>query len=156
MKNEYTFLEEFINEMVVVCPQCENKAFVVSNPNNRQETKLTCTHCGFSKFWNGHANDFLYSHEWSGYSGILLGQPVDCYFKLPLWYTSNFRGYVLFAYNLNHLSFLKDFIENKLRERTESESGWRNSSLESRLPKWMQSSKNREGLIKRIDELRRK
>ena len=156
MNKEFNYLSEFINEIQVVCSKCEQKAEVISNPLNRSDTKLICPGCGFSKKWQGNASIYFSSNTWDGIQGILMGQPVDCYFKLPLWYDCDFKGNRLFAYNLKHLAFLKSYIEDRLRERKQTENGWSNASLESRLPKWMQSSKNRAKLIAKIKELEKK
>lgn len=85
-----------------------------------------------------------------------MGHPVDCYFKYPLWYKTEFKGETLFAYNMEHLTYLLNFISNKVRERQQNEHGWSNRSLESRLPKWMLSAKNRETIEKKLRELMEK
>lgn len=82
-----------------------------------------------------------------------MGSPIDCYFKYPLWYTTEVKGEVLFGYNLEHLDYLLNFISNKVRERQPNEHGWSNRSLENRLPKWMLSAKNREVIEKKLKEL---
>ena len=156
MNKEFNYLSAFINEIMVVCPNCKSKATVKSKPENRADTRLICTVCGLSKNWKGNASVYCYSHKWDEIDGILMGQPVDCYFKLPLWYTIDIKGNTLFAYNLEHLQFLRDFVEDKLRERRQNEYGWSNQSLGSRLPKWLQSAKNRNVIIKKIDELKNK
>ncbi|MEO6133505.1 MAG: hypothetical protein ABIP35_00035, partial [Ginsengibacter sp.] len=61
---------------------------------------------------------------------------------------------ILWAYNLEHLDFLRGHIEATLRERNGQE--LLNKSLGSRLPKWMTAKKNREPLLKKISELQNK
>jgi hypothetical protein len=60
----------------------------------------------------------------------------------------------MWAYNREHIAFLKLHIEAKLRERNGQELA--NKSLGSRLPKWMNSKKNREPLLKSLTELQNK
>jgi hypothetical protein len=60
-------------------------------------------------------------------------------------------GQTLWAYNLGHLDFIEAFVTAELRERQPDDRyGWSNRSLFSRLPKWMQSAKNREQILKAI------
>ncbi|HEY9116568.1 MAG TPA: hypothetical protein VIN11_02015 [Roseivirga sp.] len=155
MSKDFTYLEKFINEIDVVCPKCSKKAIVRSNPNNRARTQMICLQCGTSKQWEGESNIIMSSTKFD-LPGILMGQPVDCYFQLPLWFVTDFKEHQLFAYNLEHLKFLKNYIQDPLRERKENEHGWSNRSLESRLPKWMLSAKNRESLLKKIKGLEAK
>jgi len=54
---------------------------------------------------------------------------------------------------MEHLAYLHNYISNKVRERLSNEHGWSNRSLESRLPKWMLSAKNREVIEKKLKEL---
>ncbi len=54
----------------------------------------------------------------------------------------------------HYIEFLKLHIEAKLRERNGQELA--NKSLGSRLPKWMNSKKNREPLLKSLTELQYK
>jgi hypothetical protein len=61
---------------------------------------------------------------------------------------------MLWAYNYDHLNFLKDHIQATLRERNAQEPS--NQSLGSRLPAWMTSAKNREAVLKGIAHLQQK
>ena len=61
------------------------------------------------------------------------------------------------AFNRPHIDFLERFISAGLRERDcTAWGGCRNSSLESRLPHWMQSTKSREAILKTLGLLRDK
>ncbi len=140
MNEAFTYLEQFIDHIDVVCPQCEARACVKSNPKNRQQTKCTCLHCGYAKTWKE--------------GSMLLGEPVDCYFQLPLWFVDRVKGHALFAYNFDHLTYLENFVASKLRERRPDEFGWSNQSLESRMPKWLQSATNRALILRKLEALR--
>jgi hypothetical protein len=53
------------------------------------------------------------------------------------------------------IEFIEAFVRAKLRERKPHELyGWSNQSLCSRLPKWIQSGKNREEILKAIAKIR--
>ena len=60
------------------------------------------------------------------------------------------RGHTLWAWNLEHLAFLERYIGAELRERSRGS----NSSLQSRLPAWMTSAKNREAVRRGLAKLR--
>lgn len=75
---------------------------------------------------------------------------TDPVFGCPLLLRSDFRGRVLWAWNLDHLSFLEDYVGSKLRERIPNQ----NTSLASRLPKWMKEAKNRESLLREFSAMR--
>lgn len=78
-------------------------------------------------------------------------QGCDDYFGMDLLLQAPFKGHVFWAYHDKHLAELEAFIKADLRERTGS-SG--NGSMICRLPFWMKSAKNRDGLLKLIDQLK--
>ena len=80
------------------------------------------------------------------------GKPVDNYFGLPLWLTENFRGNNFWAFNYEHLEYLKQYIAADLREKNDRQY-W---TLVEKLPTWITSAKNREKIVKLISELERK
>jgi hypothetical protein len=84
----------------------------------------------------------------------VVGGEIDPFFYLPLWLKTDFEGHSIWAYNLEHLHFLRQHIEAKLRERNGQELS--NKSIASRLPRWMTSKKNREIILKKMDELQKK
>lgn len=162
-KDSYqTFVSDFINfDILVVCPNCSKQAIV--KPDNfsfknveQSDVKVICLNCGYSKKLLEKPNSILYS---SNYKVIterhyVIGGAIDPFFYLPLWLKTGFEGHTLWAYNLKHLDFLHGHIKAKLRERNGQELF--NNSLGSRLPKWMTSKKNREILLKKINELQNK
>jgi hypothetical protein len=135
----------FQNEFLVRCPFCDSCAIVCCIDPDRVDLfaprRFSCTACGSSKDWSEKKIERWYT--------------VDDYFHYPLWLQTSCCGETLWAYNLRHLEFIEAFVRAKLRERKPHELyGWSNQSLFSRLPKWIQSSKNREGIIKAIANIR--
>jgi len=53
-----------------------------------------------------------------------------------------------FAYNLDHLAYMRAYVEADIRT-----SDGENSSIESRLPKWMKQKHNREDVLRAIKRL---
>jgi hypothetical protein len=161
--NSYqTFAYDFIKfDILVTCPNCSKLAIVkTSNFSylNRCENKIKviCTNCGFNKRLSEKPESILSASQNKVLTGryIIIGGTVDPFFHLPLWYRINFENNELWAYNKEHIEFLKNHIEAKLRERNGQELA--NKSLGSRLPKWMNSKKNREPLLKLLSELQNK
>ena len=71
-----------------------------------------------------------------------------------LWLSVPCCGETLWAYNRAHLAEIRAYVEAGLRERATGEvNSLRNSTMISRLPKWLKSRKNRAAILKAIDRL---
>ena len=75
---------------------------------------------------------------------------TDPVFGCDLLLRCDYRGEVLWAWNLEHLEFLENYVGSGLRERIPN----RNGSMASRLPKWMKEAKNRDGIMRAFSRLR--
>jgi hypothetical protein len=73
----------------------------------------------------------------------------DLYFGLELWLKISVKNQTLWAYNLEHLSYIKDYISSDLRE----DNNRYKYSIITNMPKWMKVAKNRDLLIKKINSL---
>jgi predicted RNA-binding Zn-ribbon protein involved in translation (DUF1610 family) len=73
----------------------------------------------------------------------------DPFFGLELRLRAPFRGELLWAYNAEHLAFLKRYVGATVREREPNQNG----SLVSRLPQWIKSAKHRDDLLAAITKL---
>jgi ribosomal protein S27E len=80
--------------VLVVCPQCFNKAYVV--PHGEDRVKCSCHRCGYTKEKPTKGR----SYEWH------LENPTDEYFGFDHWLRTNCVGHSLWAFNLRHLAFL--------------------------------------------------
>lgn len=139
---------DFMDEILVVCPRCHGCARTFRIDSNSQDgfapRRLVCAHCGYSKDWEKRT----IARQWHG-------EPRDDYFGLPLWLQLPCAGETLWAYNRDHLKFIESFVGAQHRERARDEkSGWKNRSLASRLPKWIQSAKNRAEILQTIVKLK--
>lgn len=121
-----------------------------------ENVKLVCTNCGFNKTpekeFVGRSNSKSPNSLIKNI--VVIGGGIDPYFYLPLWLTANVGENLFWAYNYEHLNFIKDFVSAKLRERNIDNMS--NKSLGSRLPKWITSQKNREVILKTIEKLEKK
>ncbi|WP_133163329.1 hypothetical protein [Siphonobacter curvatus] len=133
-KEGYTiYLQDFMRNIYVVCPSCHKQAIVQQTSTFR----ITCFSCGYSKLEKNYRAAGLSS--FGGYT---------------LWLTTECHGNELWAYNYEHLAFLRLHVEAKLRERNGVEMS--NQTLASRLPRWMLSKKYRQDVLKSIIRLERK
>lgn len=138
----------FADHFLVECPACSKMAKVVPGESFpdvlNKKRDLVCRHCGYSKTWSPSGSLRLYHDR-------------DWYFGQPLWLQIDCCGNRLWAFNLEHLRYIKDFVKADIRKKTrDTEYGWMNKSLISRLPKWIKSGKNREEILKAIKKLEEK
>ena len=150
---------DFIKDVYVVCPSCQGKAFIRApelkfDKKAEPDIRLVCTNCGYNKRLDEKPDTFIYQSSRKTVTGkyLLLGAAIDPYFHQPLWLSTDCCDNTLWAYNYDHLEFLQQHVEAKLRERNTKEMS--NSSLGSRLPRWMTSKKNRETVLKALEQLR--
>ena len=136
-KSIYDFLFEFFVE----CPQCSKFAVLKSFPDEKgsylfyEKRSLVCENCGFIK---------PYKHT---------PGPVGSDF--PLWLKAKCCGETLWAYNLQHLNHIESYVRADIRSNFPSEDGWKNSSMISRLPKWIKDGSNRSDILKCIEKLKK-
>jgi len=154
-------LDEFINDIYVVCPNCEKQAIVKTKGLNKErsedEIRLICISCGSNKMysevpmdeWISEKSQITYKvRHW------IIGAGIDPYFKLPLWLQKELSNGVLWAYNYEHLSFIENHVKAELRFRDAALN--HNRSLGAKLPKWMTSKKNRAEVLSGIEKLKKK
>lgn len=119
-------------EVLVVCPRCAKRAHVLGEGMGPR--RLTCTHCGLVRE--------------SG-KDTVWGEPVDPWFREPLWLQAPFRGEVVWAFNERHLAELRAHVAADLREHG---TGTTRSTF-ARLPAWLTSAKNRDEVLAVLDKL---
>lgn len=130
---------------LVECPKCSAKAIIYLV--TEEVVRVTCDSCAFTEERSTkHRACYWYDEN-----------PTDGYFGYNLWLQIECAGNSLWAFNTRHLNVLEKFVSANLRQRNmDKEWGWHNSSLVSRLPKWIKSSKNRESILKSLKKLREK
>lgn len=74
---------------------------------------------------------------------------VDSCFGLPLRLQAPCAGRTLWAFNAQHLAYLKEYLQADLRERRLM----RNASVASRLPGWLKSAKHRDEAVRAAQRL---
>ena len=136
--------ETFRVELKCNCSNCASEIDLVIPKVNEKKVKIAvkCKNCGVTLDYEPRniPQEWIFPDK---------GKVNDDYFGLPLWINSNFRNYTFWAFNYTHLEYLKNYISADLRERNNRTHG----TMLEKLPNWMKSSKNREKLIKLINEL---
>ena len=132
---------------LVVCPKCEKMAKVFlsdTQPKIEFSVKVVCSNCGFVKQKTTNEREFYWYED----------DPSDSFFGYKLWMKTSCCGNSLWAFNHRHLEFIESFVQAELRENPKDNLGYFNSSLVSRLPKWIKSGKNRKRILEGLAKLR--
>lgn len=72
----------------------------------------------------------------------------------PLWLQTETRHGWLWAYNLEHLTFLRQFVAASLRERAPWYDTGQKMTVVARLPVWIKSAKNRDEVLRAVERIR--
>jgi len=136
-------LNDFQNEVAVVCPKCQKKALATLNCEDKK-AKLICTYCGYH-----YVKDTLITHL--GFTANYITE-ASAYFDVEPWYYAPFKTDVFLAYNEAHLLYFEQYIGAKLREHIDRS----HFTLLEKLPKFYHEAKNREPLLKLINKLKKK
>jgi len=136
-KAEVKTIYDFYDKILIKCPRCDEQATIVKKTGENGylvDEVLSCENCGFIK--KGE-------HIFNEIQPELLLEISCC-------------GNKLWVLNEEHLEYIENFVSAELRERVHDENGWRNQSLSSRLPKWIQSAKNRDEILKAVEKLKKR
>ena len=147
-------VDHFAADVLVICPRCGRPArvFAVDGTDNvyrAKQWRMVCPSCGNHR---DKPRDSL-----SFYNGKR-GGVCDPVFGLPLWLQrSCCGGKLLWAYNLEHLSFVESFVAATIRQRSDAVragDGYRRMSMIARLPAWLKSAKHRDEILKVVQHLK--
>jgi predicted RNA-binding Zn-ribbon protein involved in translation (DUF1610 family) len=137
-------LSDFENEVWVICPSCSKQAIARTNVGEKQ-ARLLCVHCG-------HNAVSATLHAYKKGKTLEVKQAAHLFFDAELWFAAPFKGEVFCAYNPEHLEYIEQYIAAKISEHKDRT----HFTLLEKLPKFYHEAKNREGLLKLIDKLKRK
>jgi len=130
--DDFIRVYSFVDRVLVTCPNCSRCASMT-----RADKRLICPHCGRTKtdiYWD------------------IIG-PNSRTLGLSLFLQTDCGGHNLWAFNAEHLRFIRDYVAADHRVHARDENGWSNRSLANRLPKWMTSATNRTDVLRAIDRL---
>lgn len=160
IKNAYSVKnEDFIDHIDVFCPKCTKKAVVLGGKpflniaEYEEEVRFSCSHCGYTLRYADLPKPtvFVNSKGLPVTSRVIYhNAPFDPYFLFPVYYEIETKFGAIWAYNLEHLQTIQNYITDKIRSRNGLPN--KNNSIASRLPQWAKNAKNREYLKKVIDK----
>lgn len=113
-----------------------------------QIIRVVCPSCG----WSTEVSRF-----YPNFRGVGDGEARFGDYTCSLWLVGEHRGRRFFAYNFNQLAWMRRLIaaDHRMR-RLDPKMGWHNGALDSRLPRWMLSKKNRRGVLRAFRQLEQK
>jgi hypothetical protein len=144
-----TFLGQFADDILVRCPSCSGCAHLLRLPAPPRRVvgyKFVCPGCAACRDWllarDGHVPIPSFGPELAG-------------FDLSLWLQVACCGEALWAYNARHIAFLERYVRARVRsQRSVLRTFLGNGTLESRLPRWILSAKNRASVMRGLRSLR--
>lgn len=121
------------------CPNCQQVISVITEPTVSfyQDIEVSCPSC--------HQVNTVTLH-WNRYRD---NSAVDPFLGYELLLKTNLKDDIIWFYNFNHLDFVRDYINAKLRE----DNFRQKYSLISNLPKFMLLAKNRSLINNKISKL---
>ncbi|WP_028778201.1 hypothetical protein [Shimazuella kribbensis] len=157
--NQHRTLESFGYEFLVICPNCQKQATVLSKEAfpfiQNSNKRFVCTHCGLTRDLipkKNQAKQNIIVYQRTFREGMIcIGGPFDWYYGYPLALQNPCCGKTLWAYNKEHLLYVKSYVEAEIRDNYSYY-----LSVESMLPNWIKSAKNRKTIVKAITKLERK
>jgi hypothetical protein len=149
MSAGHTFLGQFAGDILVRCPSCANCGHLLelpAPPGRIVGSRFVCPTCAATRDWL-LARDRCIPGPGAG--------PELHGFGLSLWLQVACCGEVLWAYNLSHVAFLERYVGARVRSQLSVPHTFLgNGTLESRLPRWMLSAKNRDRVLRGLESLR--
>jgi len=141
--------EDLIRYNVVVKRNCSNcgEIFEKNIPNSKDkmnEMAVSCPNCHETRKYKPRNDAYRVSYNKES--------PRDPVFHLSLWFQSNIKGNIFWAYNREHLNEIHNYVSSKLRERE----GTDYTTMVEKLPTFIKAAKNRNGIIKAIEKLMKK
>lgn len=103
---------------------------------------ITCKYCKTINKVNENWESYIEKYHDSGI--------IDPAFGLPLWYQNTVKGDILWAYNLRHITEIKNYVRATLRERTTDRF---KMTMVEKLPDFIKLAKNRKDVLKAIDSM---
>ncbi|CAA6604164.1 conserved hypothetical protein [Rhodospirillaceae bacterium LM-1] len=156
-------LDEFLHSQLVACPQCGKRTELVYRDGEVRLACLMCGHCRSMGCVPNPEGDPAIANGIPGvdFSASRISWSLTAWKSVELWLRTPCCGDTLWAYNLEHLSYLKGFIAASLRERRPDRRTpkgpviWQNKAAISRMPRWMKDHRNRGAILAAIAKLER-
>lgn len=143
-------ISDLVRYNLIVKRNCDNcgKAVEVLIPNQKEKSNkitVSCPHCGVSRTFEPRNEMYQLVY-------IEQMKASDPIFRLPLWFQTEVRGNMFWAFNRQHLTEIKNYVSSKLRERQTTT----HTTMVEKLPTFIKEAKNRAAIIKAIRKLEQK
>ena len=124
------------------CRNCGKRIFrtIPNLKKPKDKIRIKCEHCGDSV---EHVPRNIERRVTINQQG----SAKDPIFGVSLWLQEQIKGNLFWAYNIDHLNYLEEYISADLRIRE-------GMTMAAKLPQFIKESKNRERLLKLIGRLR--
>jgi hypothetical protein len=103
---------------------------------------LTCKYCKTVNKVNENWESYVAKYNDSGI--------IDPAFGLPLWYQGTVKGDIIWAYNLRHLTEIRNYVQATLRERSTDKF---KMTMVEKLPDFIKMAKNRDEVLKALQRM---
>jgi endogenous inhibitor of DNA gyrase (YacG/DUF329 family) len=135
---------------LIVKRNCDNcgKAIEIKVPNQKEKSEVInapCPHCGVTRTFEPRNESYRLAY-------LEKGKASDPVFRLPLWFQTEVRDNLFWAFNRDHLLEIKSYVGSKLRERQTTT----HTTMVEKLPTFIKEAKNREAILKAIERLEHK
>jgi hypothetical protein len=148
----------YAGRMLLRCPGCGGLAVGVRGEKAPQQplpVRVTCGHCGFAKEWRTLGDGSVRDAPTP-----VRDMVCDHITGLALWLQAPCAGHRLWAFNEEHLDFLRRAIGASLRERA-TYLGWDGREridtyygrIPAALPTWMKLAKHRDEVLTAIAKM---
>lgn len=137
----------FSNIQKIACENCNSIFDLETKDLSRTVKKANCKcpECN-------HQNQIEVEFALYETGGMYNQDAKDQYFGLDFWYKATFKNNCFWAYNLEHLNEIEEYVSAEVRKRHLGEY----QSMIEKLPKWISSKKNRVDLLNTITKLKGK
>lgn len=139
---------------VEVTAQCTStgKCFRMPMPSDKihgQKVRVSCPFCEEAVVGDvsGKRNQHIVFAD--------IRHAEDPYFHYPLYLQASYKGKTVWALNREHLQYLIDYLSADIRT-TQSDTCQSMRSQSDRLPAFMKTAKNRDGIVKLLTKLQAK
>jgi endogenous inhibitor of DNA gyrase (YacG/DUF329 family) len=141
---------ELIRYKLIVKRNCDNcgKALEIIIPNQKEKSDTitaACPTCGITRTFEPRNELYKLTYKDKG-------KASDPVFHLPLWFQSEVKGNLFWAFNREHLMDIKNYVNSKLRERQTTT----HMTMVEKLPTFIKEAKSREAILKAIKRLEQK
>ncbi|MBK0402518.1 hypothetical protein I5M27_05945 [Adhaeribacter sp. BT258] len=138
--------DELIRFNAIIKRNCDNcgNLIEITIPNNKEKTEeltIPCPFCGIARTYKPRNEGYKLFYKCT--------EICDPIFNLPLWFQTEIKGEIFWAYNREHLQEIKKYVSAKLRERQTTT----HTTMVERLPNFIKSAKNRASILKAINKL---